>query len=99
MAAIEIHPLAEALPFGSRVTGLDRDALADKNILLQINELFIERGVIVFEDMETTSAMQLELSQAFGPLKDHPVDAVDRADRENLMGVIELSTQAYPCIV
>ena len=37
MAAIEIHPLAEALPFGSRVTGLDRDALADKNILLQIN--------------------------------------------------------------
>ena len=99
MASIEIHPIADELSFGSRVTGLDRDALADEDIRSQLNDLFIDRGVIVFEGVEATSAMQMELSQVFGPLKDHPVDNVDRADRENLVGVIELSTEAYPCVV
>ena len=31
MASIEIHPIADELSFGSRVTGLDRDALADED--------------------------------------------------------------------
>jgi taurine dioxygenase len=99
MAAIEIRPLADDVPFGSRVSGADRAALADAGVRAQLNALFIERGVIVFEGMEPSSQMQVELSQVFGPLKDHPVAVVDRADEENLLGVIELSTEAYPCIV
>ena len=99
MAAIEISPLAEGMSFGSRVTGVDRAALADEKVRAQLNQLFAERGVIVFEGMEPTSKMQVELSLVFGPLKDHPVAVVDRADADNLLGVIELSTEAYPCIV
>ncbi|MCB2078846.1 MAG: TauD/TfdA family dioxygenase [Novosphingobium sp.] len=99
MANITIHPLSDDLPFGARVTGATREAIADADVRQELNELFENRGVIVFEGMEPTAEMQVEISEVFGPLKDHPVDTVDRADRDKLLGVIEISTDAYPCIV
>ena len=35
--------------------------------------------------------MQTEISEVFGPLKEHPVASVDRADADNLKGVIAIS--------
>lgn len=56
-------------------------------------------GMIVFEDIEQPSDMQVKLSNVFGPLKEHPVAAVSRADRNRLPRVIEINAGPDMCIV
>ena len=48
--------------------------------------------MIVFEDIESTAKMQVELSNIFGPLKDHPVKMVERLDQDTMPGVITIRT-------
>jgi taurine dioxygenase len=99
MANLKIEALDESLSFGARVRGVTSDMLKDAEIRDQLNRLFEDRGVIVFSDVEPTSALQVEISQVFGPLKDHPVASVQRADGERLLGVIEISSGPQACIV
>ncbi|MEZ5735274.1 MAG: TauD/TfdA family dioxygenase [Novosphingobium sp.] len=99
MASIEIQPLDESLSFGAKVTGVTSEALDDENIRAQLKSLLDDRGVIVCKGVEQTSDMQVKLSKAFGPLKEHPVYSVDRADRDNLPGVIVISAGPGSCIV
>jgi len=93
MASVEIQALDEKLSFGARVTGVtDQDVLEDEAVRAKLKSLLEDRGVIVFKNVEQTSTMQVKLSEVFGPLKEHPVYAVARADRENLPGVIVIAT-------
>ena len=72
MTAINVRNLKDDLSFGSRVDGVNWETLADDAVRAEINRVFEERGMIVFENVEPTSAMQVALSKVFGPLKDHP---------------------------
>ncbi len=99
MAAIEVHALDEKLTFGARVTGVTREALQDQAIRAQLKQLFEDRGVIHFEGVEPTPEMQVEVSEVFGPLKEHPVASVQRADGENLPGVIAITAGPDMCVV
>lgn len=99
MANIEIHALDDTLPFGARVTGVTRDVLRDEETRATLNRLFEDRGLIVFEGVEPTSQMQVEISTVFGPLKEHPVSTVKRADPDKLPGVIEITSGPDACIV
>ncbi|MDR2857284.1 MAG: TauD/TfdA family dioxygenase [Novosphingobium sp.] len=92
MHSIEVLPLRDDLPFGARIRGVTRDALADEAVRRRINEVFEARGMIVFEDIEQTAKMQVELSNVFGPLKDHPVKMVERLDQDTMPGVITIRT-------
>jgi taurine dioxygenase len=73
--------------------------LKDADVRAQLNQLFEDRGVIVFEGVEPSPEMQVEVSTVFGPLKDHPVPSVARADGDKLLGVIEIATGPGACIV
>ena len=64
--------------------------IEDPAIRKEIDDLFIQHGMIVFEDVEQTDAMQLAISSCFGPLKEHPVKSLSRVDSEHLPGVIEI---------
>lgn len=88
MTDLHVEPVRDDLPFGSRVRGVTRDQLADADVRARLNELFWDRGLLVFEDVEPTAAMQVALSEVFGPLKDHPSAATPRV--EGLLGVIEI---------
>ena len=99
MPTFEIHPLRDDLPFGARVTGVTSALLKDPPIRAQLNQLFEDCGVIVFEGVENSAAMQTEISEVFGPLKEHPVASVDRADADNLKGVIAISAGEHMAIV
>ena len=80
MADVEIRELGPQYAFGSRVSGVTWDNIHDEDLRARLRQLFIERGLIVFEDMEPSPKMQVELSKVFGPLKDHPTRNVPRAD-------------------
>jgi len=92
VANINVHNLSDDLSFGSRVEGLNWETLADETIRAELNRVFEDRGVIVFQHIEPTSKMQVELSKVFGPLKDHPTKATPRdSGSEDLApGVIDM---------
>lgn len=90
MAAINVKPLRDDLSFGSRVTGISMDVLKEEGVRQQLREIFEDRGLIVFEEVEPSQALHVELSNVFGPLKDHPVPTVARVDQENMPGVIDM---------
>src|SRR5688572_13830222 len=99
MSKLEVRPLEEGLPFGARIAGVTREMLGDPEVRKQINQVFEDRGVIVFEDIEPTAQMQVVLSEVFGPLKDHPVKTVERLDQDTMPGVITIRADPNACIV
>jgi taurine dioxygenase len=90
MAGITIRDLPGDYSFGARVDGVTWDNIHDEELRARLNALFEERGVIVFENMEPSSKMHLELSRVFGPIKDHPTKTVPRAAEDEDVGVIDL---------
>src|SRR5580692_12533545 len=90
MSSIIVKPLAAEVSFGTRVAGITQQSLQDETVRKQLNDLFQDRGLIVFEDVEPTSRMHVAISNVFGPLKDHPVAAVERVDNETMPGVIDM---------
>jgi taurine dioxygenase len=81
------------------VAGVTWDALRDEAIRRQLNEVFDARGIIVFEEIEPSSKMQVAVSEVFGPLKDHPVKIVQRVDQDAMPGVIAIRTEPNACVV
>ncbi|HEX7856354.1 MAG TPA: TauD/TfdA family dioxygenase [Sphingobium sp.] len=88
MSSIMVTDLSDNLPFGARISGVTLDNLQEDGIRTQINEVFVDRGMIVFEDVEPSNKMQVTLSEVFGPLQDHALKDVPRADDEN-PGLVE----------
>jgi taurine dioxygenase len=100
VASIKIEALREDLPFGARIIGVTEAILEDQDVRRKINEVFEDRGVVVFEDLEPSSPLQVALSKVFGPLKDHPIPGVPRAIEDLAPGVIEVTTgPGYGAIV
>jgi taurine dioxygenase len=88
--SLNVQPLANDLSFGARIIGLSRAQTEDAGTREEINAIFERAGMIVFEQVEPSNAMQLAVSNVFGPLKEHPVKSLARVDREGMPGVIEL---------
>jgi alpha-ketoglutarate-dependent taurine dioxygenase len=97
MSSIKVRPLRDDLSFGSRITGVTEEVLTDERIRKQINDIFEDRGLIVFEDVEPTSKMHVAISNVFGPLKDHPVKQVARVDQDMMPGVIDMTHNRDKC--
>ena len=90
MSGITIRDLRDDLTWGSRVSGITWDNVGDEALQAEMRDLFVQRGVIVFEDMEPSSHMQVALSKMIGPIKDHPTKNVPRASPDLAEGVIDM---------
>jgi taurine dioxygenase len=88
MPSITVEPLRDDLPFGARISGVTWDALAEQANRDLIKATLEDRGLLLFEDVEQTGKMQVEISRCLGPLKDHPVGTVERTDEDIEPGVI-----------
>lgn len=99
VSSIVVEPLREDLPFGARIKGVTHETLKDEANRKLIKDTFIKSGVVVFEDVEQTPQMQVEISQVIGPLKDHPVASVERVDNEKYPGVIVIRADPKGAIV
>jgi taurine dioxygenase len=97
MTSLRIRPLRDDLPFGVRIEGLTEDMLRDEAVRSEILQAFEDRGMIVFGGVDPSNLLQVELSKVFGPLKEHPVTAVDRVDPDALPGVIEIKADPSDC--
>jgi taurine dioxygenase len=87
--SLQVKPLSDDLPFGARVTGVCPDALADEDVRRTLNDIFLDRGVIVFEEVEPSDRMQVAISEVFGPLEDHALKGVPRAEKNDIPGLVE----------
>ncbi len=94
MALNDVRPLQHDLPFGVRIGGLTQSKAADPAVRDEINALFRQHGMIVFEEVESSDAMQVALSTIFGPLKEHPVKALTRVDGDSMPGVVAIHSPA-----
>ena len=90
MSPIHVSPLRADLPFGARVTGVTLETLKEATVRAELQQVFEDRGMILFEDVEPDGELQVEISKVFGPLKDHPVPTVPRAGGALHPGVIEI---------
>ena len=91
MALQDIRPLQPGLPFGIRIGGLTFEQANDAATSQELVALFDQHGMIVFEDVEPSDRMQLALSTAIGPLKEHPVKSLSRVDQDTMPGVIKIA--------
>lgn len=88
---IKVDSLRDDLSFGVRISGITHETLQDNAVRKQLNDVFEERGLIVFEGVEPSGQMHVAISGVFGPLKDHPVPSVPRVDQESMPGVIDMT--------
>jgi len=96
MSDLDIRPLVDNREFGVRLRGITMDQSREPEVRTQVNALFEKHGVVVFEDVESSGAMHLALSDIFGPLKDHPSKAVPRVDQDSMPGVIDMTAKPDP---
>jgi taurine dioxygenase len=80
-------PLAEHLQFGAHVTGLLPDMLDDPAVHSSLRELWIERGVVVFDAVPGGAASHLRLSEIFGECEVHPLRPKDAASAPELSDI------------
>lgn len=90
MTTLQIRPIRDDLPFGTRVGGVSLATLDDPEVRAELNDCFEERGLVIFEDVDPTPKLQVAISTVFGPLKDHPSKATPRVGGDDMVGVIEI---------
>ena len=99
MTTLDIRPLSDDHPFGSRIGGVDRDRLADEGIRQELRDVFEDRGLIVFEGVDPSNEMQVALSEVFGPPRDEFNKAVPRARGKDTPGVIKIAANPSDCTI
>jgi len=90
MAGIKVRPLRDDLSFGALVDGVDGNNVMDEAVRGELNAIFEERGLVIFENVEQTPKMHVAVSKVFGPLKDHPTKSTARTAEDEAKGVIDM---------
>jgi taurine dioxygenase len=90
MTTVTVRPIRDGSAFGARVGGVTADNVQDPDVRDDLNEAFETYGLLIFEDVDPTPAMQVAISTVFGPLKDHPSKATPRVAGDDMVGVIEM---------
>jgi taurine dioxygenase len=90
MSAITVRDLGPQYSFGSVVDGVNYDTLKDEALRAELQALFKDRGLLVFENVEPSQNMHVAISNVFGPLKDHPTTTTARVDQDAHPGVIDM---------
>lgn len=88
---LEEKPLSADLPFGARVAGLNSESVKDDSVRGWVTDILVRRGLIVFEDMEQSSEMQLAVGALFGPLRHHAMKGVPRVQTSSTSSLMELN--------
>jgi taurine dioxygenase len=83
----ETWPLSEDLDFGTVVRGLDADRLDDPATRSALYDLWIDRGLLVFEDGRADEDTHVALSEVFGAPEVHPLRDPAKPGRPELSDI------------
>jgi taurine dioxygenase len=93
MTSMQESPLAENLPFGTRIKGLNWDILENEDLRRRVKAIFEDRGLIIFEEVEPCDKMLVALSNIIGPLQDLSLEKVSRVDGDTMPGVLRFKNE------
>jgi len=82
-----VEALRPGLPFGAKVLGLKREHLANDEVKAALRDLWIEKGVILFRDGDSSREMQVELSRVFGDPQAFPFAESRSAEASELVNI------------
>ena len=85
--AFTVTDLDNRLSFGARVTDLDPDTLDDPEVRSSLRDLWIDRGVIVFNGVSGGTESHIRLSEVFGECEVHPLRPLDAASALELSDI------------
>ncbi len=83
----QVRPLSEDLAFGSIVTDLDMSTLEDRTLRQALVALWVDRGLVLFEGLETDEAGHIALSSVFGTPEIHPLRDPSKPGRPELSDI------------
>lgn len=72
MTPFRIEPVANGLD-AMQVYGITMEDLESNEVRKQLNDLWIEHGILIFRDTDNTDAMHIALSKVFGSFQKHPI--------------------------
>ena len=87
MMEFSVRPISDRLAFGAVVTDLDAASLSDPSVRRALYDLWIDRGVIVFKDLQSDEETHIALSNIFGLPEVHPLRAPDKPGRVELADI------------
>lgn len=93
MSRLDIRPLTDEHPFGARISGVTWETIEDEAVRQQVRDVFEDRGMIIFEDIEPSTQMQVAVSKLFGPLRDHVIKNMNRLDAPNVPGLVSIGSK------
>ena len=67
-------------PLGAEISEIDLARPVDNATFAEIEDLFHDRGVIVFRDQRLTDEQQIEFSKRFGELEIHPAKIYNKPE-------------------
>ena len=85
--AYSVASLKDGLCFGATVYGLERADLQDEGTRQRLRDLWIDKGVLLFRDGDSTREMQCELSAVFGKLQPFPFKESRSDDHPDLVQI------------
>ena len=86
--ASQVSPLSDELSFGAIVTGVTMDDVNDPKAAQALKDIWIDRGVVVFREVDTSTEFQIALSKCFGKLERHPTHEIWVEGFPDLIGVV-----------
>jgi len=92
MGELDIRPMSDEHSFGARISGVTMANVADEALGQQLRDVFEDRGMIVFEDMEPSADLHLALSDVFGPSQPYAIRNTNFEDSRH-PGLISLGTR------
>ncbi|MDG2002010.1 MAG: TauD/TfdA family dioxygenase [Novosphingobium sp.] len=93
MSRLDIRPLTPDHSFGARISGITWETVEDEAVRQQVRDCFEVSGVIIFEDIEPSTEMQVAVSKIFGPLRDHVIKNMNRIDAPNVPGLVSIGSR------
>jgi len=83
-----VTPIADDIPFGAKVNGLDLESTYSPNIREQMNRLLEIHGLLIFENIQPTNCMQAAISEIFGDDQAHDVGS-QIPEGDNVKGFLD----------
>ncbi len=74
-------------PLGAEISEIDLARPVDNATFAEIEDLFHDRGVIVFRDQRLTDEQQIDFSKRFGELEIHPAKIYNKPEHPELLVV------------